>query len=448
MFAIADLPFALMFIAIIYWIAGPNVALVPLIIFPLSILLAFLFGRAIRRQSQAAMVTSFQKNGLLVEAFDAAETLKASHGRWHFAAKWSALVDAVLDQEDGVKTWSAYATALFTVLSQTSYVLIVCVGAIAAAENEITIGALIACSILSGRINGPLIGQLPSLIVQASYARSSLNLLDGLLELPVEREGARAVRADSLDGQLELEYCRFAYPGGAPVLDIEQLKIAPGETVALIGGIGSGKTTLLRLLAGLYTPTQGAARIGGLDMGQVSDDQLRRHIGYMPQDYRLVNGTLRENLVLGLPDPGDEAIAEAARKTGLIHMIGDHPMGLERPISEGGRGLSGGQRNLTGLTRLMLMQPKVWLLDEPTANLDATTETRVLQALQSGMGPDQSLVMVTHKMALLSMVKRVVVMAKGKVWMDGTPRDVMNELKEQAQAQKAIPKPPGRITAS
>ncbi|MBZ6378865.1 hypothetical protein B5C34_10680 [Pacificimonas flava] len=447
LFAVADLPFAAFFVAVIWWIAGPTVALVPIVIFPLSLLLAFLFAWKIRKQSAAAMVTGHQKNGLLVEAFDAAETLKAAHGRWHFAARWSRLVDEVLGQEDSVKTWSAVASSLFAVLSQTSYVLIVCVGAVQAAQNEITIGALIACSILSSRINGPLIGQLPSLIVQASYARSSLALLDGLLALPVEREGAQGVRAESLEGPLELEYCRFAYPGGAAVVDIERLRIEPGETVALIGGIGSGKSTLLRLLAGIYSPTQGAARVGGLDMSQIADEQLRRHMGYLPQDYRLVNGTLRENLVLGLPDPGDEAIIAAARKTGLIHMVTDHPLGLSRPISEGGRGLSGGQRTLTGLTRLFLMQPSVWLLDEPTSNLDATTETRVLQGLQQSMKSGDSFVMVTHKMALLSMVRRVIVLAKGRVWMDGTPHDVLGELKEKAKEQKAIAREQGRISA-
>ncbi|MGB7405583.1 MAG: ATP-binding cassette domain-containing protein [Pacificimonas sp.] len=448
LFVVADLPFAALFIALVWWIAGFQVALVPMIIFPISLLCAYILARTIRKRSDAAQVTGNRKNGVLVETFDAAETLKAGHGRWHMAARWSRLVDEVLAQEDGVKRWAAIATALFGGLSQLAYVLIVAVGAMRAAENEITIGALIACSILAGRINGPLIGQLPGLIVQMSYARSSLNMLNGILALPVEREGAAGVRPGTLDGPVALSHCRFAYPGGTPAIDIEQIAIDPGETVAVLGGIGSGKSTFLRLLAGLYAPTQGQATLGGLDMSLIADDQLRRHIGYLPQDYRLIDGTLRENLTLGLPEPGDQKVIAAAKKTGLIHLISDHPMGLDLPIHEGGSGLSGGQRTLTGLTRMMLMKPRLWLLDEPTAHLDQTTEANVLNALKARMDADSAFVMVTHRLALLPLVERVIVLAKGRVWLDGRRDQVLGQLKDAAaKQQRAVPKPAPRIAS-
>src|SRR3546814_5272002 len=118
-------------------------------------------------------------------------------------------------------------------------------------------------------------------------------------------------------------------------------------------------------------------------MAQVADDLLRQHIGYLPQEFRLINGSLRDNILLGLPDPGDKVLLDAATTTGLSHLIARHPWGLDLPISEGGRGLSGGQRTLTGLTRLLLSDPGLWLLDEPTSNLDARSEehTSELQSL-------------------------------------------------------------------
>jgi ATP-binding cassette subfamily C protein LapB len=177
--------------------------------------------------------------------------------------------------------------------------------------------------------------------------------------------------------------------------------------------------------------------VGGLDANHIASDVLRRHIGYLPQDFRLINGTLRDNLLLGISDPGDNAVLEAARKTGLGVLIASHPLGLDLPIDEGGRGLSGGQRTLTGLTRLALTNPRLWLLDEPTANLDQGTEAIVLAALAARVGPASSLVLVTHKMSLLSLVDRVIVLVSGRIGLDGPTGEVLARLKA-ASTKRAI----------
>jgi ATP-binding cassette subfamily C protein LapB len=193
---------------------------------------------------------------------------------------------------------------------------------------------------------------------------------------------------------------------------------------------------LLRLLAGLYAPQQGNVLMDKLDMRQIADDVLRQAIGYLPQDYRLINGSLRDNLLLGLPDPGDSALIAAAEETGLSNLIASHPRGIELPISEGGRGLSGGQRVLTGLTRLMIAQPSLWLLDEPTSNLDVETEARVLNALQQKVRPDATMVFVTHKLQLLGLVQRVILVANGQIVLDGPTAEVMKRLQPQQPQQQ------------
>jgi len=435
LFLIADLPFAGLFVAVIFWLGGP-LAIVPMISFPLAILIAFILARGIRRSTDRAQISGNRKNGLLVESLDSAETVKANRGNWYMLGRWNRLIQEVHSHEFPVKRWSAVASSVFTTLQQMTYVTLIAFGAVRVASGEMTTGALVACAIITGRVNGPLIAQLPNFIIQWGYARSSLKQLDDILELPQDHPAETAnLRPDSLDGQLRLERVSFVYPGAKEGLEIERLRIDPGERVGVIGGIGSGKSTLLKILAGLYAPQQGSITIAGLDMAQVSDDLLRQHIGYLPQEFRLINGSLRDNLLLGLGDPGDKVLLDAAATTGLSHLISRHPWGLDLPISEGGRGLSGGQRTLTGLTRLLLSDPGLWLLDEPTSNLDAGTEKTVLAAIQAKMREDSTFVMVTHKMSLLKLVDRVIVLANGRVTLDGPTAEVLKRLQTSGVAQ-------------
>ena len=435
LFLIADLPFAALFVAVIFWLGGP-LAIVPMVSFPLAILIAVILARGIRRSTDRAQISSNRKNGLLVESLDSAETVKANRGNWYMLGRWNRLIQEVHSHEFPVKRWSAVASSAFTTLQQMTYVTLIAFGAVEVASGKMTTGALVACAIITGRVNGPLIAQLPSFIIQWGYARSSIKQLDAILDLPQDHPAETAnLRPDSLDGQLRLDRVSFAYPGQREGLDIERLRIDPGERVGVIGGIGSGKSTLLKILAGLYAPQQGSVTINGLDMAQVADDLLRQHIGYLPQEFRLINGSLRDNILLGLPDPGDKVLLDAAATTGLSHLISRHPWGLDLPISEGGRGLSGGQRTLTGLTRLLLSDPGVWLLDEPTSNLDAGTEKTVLGAIQAKMRQDSTFVMVTHKMSLLKLVDRVIVLANGRVTIDGPTAEVLKRLQTSGVAQ-------------
>jgi ATP-binding cassette subfamily C protein LapB len=237
----------------------------------------------------------------------------------------------------------------------------------------------------------------------------------------------------------------FAYPGTQrPALEIDRLAIRPGERVAIVGGIGSGKSTLLKLLSGLYSPPRGTTLIGGLDLSQIAEDISRRHIGYLPQDARLVNGTLRDNLVMGLGDISDQEIMDVAKTTRLDQMIAGRPEGLALQIQEGGRGLSGGQRSLVGLNRLLHGRPCVWLLDEPSAALDQGTEAAVLDAIDWAMDKDGILVMVTHKPQLLSRFSRIIVMSGGRITKDGPADEVLRKIISRPRV--AAEKKGGRIT--
>lgn len=429
---VADLPFALFMIWVVYQIGG-SIALVPAIAFPIVLVFAWAVARVVRRETKSAQASSYRKNGLLVETIAATEVIKATRGHWDLLARWNTLVEQLTSDDERVRRWAALSQSAANTVQQVVYVVMVAWGSLSVIEGEITMGALIACAIIAGRINGPLLSQLPALITQWSYARSALEGLDQLLAVPVDREpDGDYLRPSTLSGALTLDSVRFAYPGARVGLDIPKLEIQAGERVVVIGPVGSGKSTLLKILAGLFVPQQGTILIGGLDMQQISDDTLREHVGYLPQDYRLVQGTLRDNLLLGIGDPGDDALLARAVETGLGQVIAAHPKGLDLPISEGGVGLSGGQRQLVGLTRLLLAKPSVMLLDEPTAALDQESEKRVLQAFERAAADGSTIVMVTHKMPLVQLATRVIVVAAGRVVLDGPTATVLERLRRAA----------------
>lgn len=431
LFTFADLPFALLFIFVIAQLGG-IIAIVMAIAFPISLGIAFVFARLIREDTSKAQISGNRKNGLLVEALDSAETVKANRGHWYMLTRWNRLLDELHEAELPVRRLQSIAGSIFGTLQQISYICLIAWGAVEVFDNKISMGALIACSILAGRVNGPLMGQLPNLLVQWTYSKISLQMLDGILSLPVDKPAhIDQLRPNRLAPSLTFDKALFVYPGRQTGVSIPRLHINAGERIGIIGGVGSGKSTILKLMSGLYPPAQGQVLIDRLDMSQLADDVLRHHIGYLPQDYRLVNGSLRENLLLGLSDPGDERIMEVARSIGLAGLINGHPRGLDLPISEGGRGLSGGQRVLTGLARMLLARPKLMLLDEPTSNLDVDTEAMVLNAIDASLEPDTTLIMVTHKLQLVNRVQRLIVIGNGQIVLDGPTAEVIKRLQKQ-----------------
>ena len=423
-FMLADVPFALFFILIIAMVGGWMV-IVPLVLLPVSLIAGMMFQRQIARHAMENQGQSNRKAGLLVESIDAAESLKANSAEWKLQARWSRLVEAAGDSDYQIRQYSSLSQHLTVSLQQIGYVALVALGAYLVSDNQLTLGALIACTIINGRALSP-IAQLPGLMVQWEHARAAVHGLDRLISLPNEIDDrAHALTPGALDGGIRFEQARFGYaPASAMAVETDQLEIRPGEKVGIVGAIGSGKSTLLKLASGLYRPEHGKVFLGGLDMALISPSFLRETIAYLPQEIRLFSGTLRENLLQGLPDPGDEVLLRAARETGLVALISNHPRGLALPISEGGRGISGGQKQLVAMTRMLLSAPTVLLLDEPTASMDAAAEAKVVAMLKAKASAGATLLVATHKSALLPIVNRLLVMQGGRVIMDG-PRDLV-----------------------
>lgn len=437
LFALVDVPAAIIFLIVISWIASPWVALVPLTIAVVALVVGLMYRRRVRKLAAESQREANMKTGMLVETVEGAETIKSTHGGWFFLSKWLDLSNKTIHNDLKMRHTTDSLQYFMASMQQFSFVLLVSLGAVLVIEGVITMGGLIACSILGGRVLSAIM-MVPNLMVQHAHARVAIDGVEALYKLePDSPAGVQPLTPSILRGQYLLDGVSFAYGKAQPVLNIKRLSINSGERVGILGTVGSGKSTLLRVMAGLYRPTAGRVLIDGLEMSQVARESMTRHVSYVQQDHRLFEGSLRQNLLVGLPNPGDDAIKEAMSRTGLLELVSGHPMGLDLPIFEGGRGLSGGQKQLLVFTRMVLAQPKVMLLDEPTASMDVGAESRCMQVLNEGLQSGGTLVLVTHKPSMLAIVSRVIVMARGQVVLDG-PRDaVLAQLNKNAQPEAA-----------
>jgi len=435
LFILADAPFALFFILVIYILAGP-VALVPLTMLPLGLLIGFLMKGPIERYTAEHMEESNKKNGLLIEAIDGIESVKAASAEWKIKDRWQELTKTISTSDLKSRMLTTISTSSAQSIQQLSYVGIIATGAYAISAGDLTMGGLIACSIISGRALTPL-AQIPSLVVQWKHAKIALDVLDGIMAMPGDQGSERRVVPDLCRGEIKVKGMVFAYEENAPTVEVEKFQLNPGDRVAVLGAVGSGKSTFIKLLSGLYCPQGGQVLLDGVDMQHLASDFVREHIGYLPQEVRLFNGTLRDNLILGLPVISDSQILNAAAHTGLDRAIQGHPKGLDIAISEGGKGLSGGQRQLVGLTRLLLARPKILLLDEPTASMDSQLETRVMDHLFNDVHEDAVVLLATHKVSVLKHVNRIVVMEGAKVAIDGPKEKVIEYLNQQTTERKS-----------
>lgn len=421
-----DAPFALVFFLALLAISG-WLAVIPLIFLILSVGLGLRGLKEIEHRSHQVALANMRKTGLLVEAIEGAETLKSGQGGWRQLSLWQNVSEAARSEELRLRRISETSQYHLHALQQLAYVGLVAAGSLMVAKGELSMGSLIACSILSNRILQP-IAALPSQLIQWGHCKSALQGLDHLWLLPDDHHGQTPVVLDAVNGNFALNDVVYGY-GQQPALTIAKMQINSGEKIGILGPIGAGKTSLLRMLSGMYKPQVGQITLDGVDLAFIAKPLLAEQLGYLQQEGRLFEGTLRDNLLVGMTDPGDEVLKGVSQQTGLQHaVLAHHPLGFDLPIHEGGQGLSGGQRQLVNLTRVFLRRPRIWLMDEPTASMDRQLADHVTQAIQQALRPNDTLVLVTHKPEMLSLVNRLVVIAKHEIVLDGPKEHVLKHL--------------------
>ncbi len=426
LFLVCDLPFSLFFLGVIYLLGGTPIVLVPTVSLALALASGFLFNRRIHRHAAQERTASRNRQGQLIEALRNIELVKAYRAGWRMQGSWNALTKKEVFAGSQARASGEVAAAIGATIQQASYVGLVASGAyLAVTDATMTTGSIVACSILSGRIFAP-IAKIPSLLVQWGHAKEALERLEKIFACQRDHgQILRPLRISASAGSLELRDIVFAYGPHSPEISLTHLSIAAGEKVAILGRVGAGKSTVLKMIAGLIKPRSGQVLVDGLDIFSITPDRRAELIGYLGQNPGLIQGTVRENLLMGHAHIDDDALIAACKQTGLMEILMMRHQGFESPIHENGSGFSGGQRQLIALTRLLLVKPRVWLLDEPTAALDGLGEGRVLATLRQAIAEEDTLVLVTPKVPPLDLVDRVIVINGSSILFDGPKERVL-----------------------
>ncbi|MBC3253577.1 type I secretion system permease/ATPase [Serratia fonticola] len=420
--AAADMPFVLLFLAIMALVGGPLV-FIPMLAIPLIVIPGILLQWPMARLAKEGMRESALRNAVLVESIEGVEDIKALQAEPYFQRQWEQThaVSANIGMQQ--RLWGARLSGWASTVQQLTYAGMLVFGSYLVLAGDITTGTMVACSLLSSRTIAPLM-QLTMVFSRWQHAKTAMTGLDDLLKKPLDKpEEGKMAHCPVLSGHFQLRNLQYSYDveKGDNSITVNNLEIKPGERVAILGKVGAGKSTLLKLLSGQANATRGKVIIDGVDISHIDPSDVRRQLGFLSQESRLFFGSLRQNLMLGHPHATESEMLQALRISGALSLVQQDAASLDRIIHEGGRGLSGGQRQMVLLSRMILRNPQIVLLDEPTASMDEQLEEYVIRQMHGWLS-GRTLVLVTHRPALLKLVDRIVVLDNGRVVADG-PRD-------------------------
>ena len=427
--AFIDLPFALIFMVVIGWISW--LMLLPL---TLGAVIMLVYALAVQGRMHELAETTYragaQRNATLIEGLVGFETIKALAAEAPIQRKWEKSAALLARVGAQLRLLSSTASNTSGFVQQFINLAIVIIGVYLISERELTMGGLIACTMLASRAMAP-VGQVAGLLVQYHTAATALTSLNEMMARDIERpENTHFISRGALTGSIDFRDVSFSYPGQSePSLRNLSFSIKPGEKVAILGRIGSGKTTLEKLILGLYLPTQGAVLVDGIDLRQLDPAELRRQIGYVQQDVMLFYGSLRDNIILGAPLADDAAIVKAAEIGGILSLVNQHPKGFDMLVGERGESLSGGQRQGVAIARAVINDPPILLLDEPTSSMDFSSEDDIKRRLGE-YAQGKTVILISHRTSLLDLADRIIVMDGGRIMADGPKEQVVTALRQ------------------
>ena len=424
-----DLPFVCLFIAFMGYIAG-WVALIPCAAIAVILTLGAFMHIPLKRAAEKAHGASAQKHAILVEAINGFEAIRGLSAAGSFQRKMEDSLGKMAKSEVSSRRYSSLASNFTVFITQMVSVVIIVVSVFRIQQGEMSMGALIGCTILTGRAMAP-IGQVAALLSRLQGSLVSLSGLNDLIKLPQEREEGRDyIRKSEFEPRIAFNDVTFSYsPESAPAIINASFNIEPGERVAILGRVGSGKSTLLRLILGFYPSTGGMITVNDTDIRQMDPADLRRKIGYIGQDNLLFQGSLKSNIMIGAPWMEEAALIDAASLSGVERFVSKHPLGYDLQVGERGELLSGGQRQAVNIARALLIKPSLLVMDEPTSAMDANAERDFITNMERySKEGGRTLILSTHKPSMLKLADRIIVMDQGKIAADGPKTDVMRQL--------------------
>ena len=427
--SVIDLPFTLLILAVIAMIGG-HLVWIPVLAFPLVVLIGWALQRPLAETMQRTMALAGERQSSLIESLAGLDAVKVNNAESERQYLWEQTIGTLSRLELRARMLSSLAMNATLLVQQLAGVVVIVLGVYQIMAGNLSMGGLIACYMLTSRALGPLT-QVSGLLTRYQQARVTLDSVNQMMELPQERHAdERPLKRQSLQGAIEFRQLDFHYPDQqqAALVGIN-LSVRPGEKIGIIGRSGSGKSSLAKLIVGLYQADAGSLLVDGIDVRQLDVSDLRHNIGYVPQDIQLFSGTLRDNLVTGARYVEDELVLQAAELAGVHEFARLHPKGYELQVGERGQNLSGGQRQNVALARALLLDPPILLLDEPTSSMDNTGEERLKQRLSAVIGT-KTLLLVTHRASMLSLVDRLIIVDRGQIIADGPKGSVMEALKK------------------
>lgn len=427
--SVIDLPFSILMIVVI-WLLGGALVAIPLLAFPLTGIFAFVVQMRLRDTVERSLALATQRQAVLIETLAGLETLKACGAESERQNLWEKTHGALTRLDIHARFLASLATNGTLFIQQVAGMSTIVAGVYMIIDGKMSVGALVACYMLGSRVLAPL-GQIAGLITRYQHARLTMTSTDALMTLPQERQpGKRPLERTDLKGNVDLRQVSFTYPGQtAAALQNAGISIKAGEHVGIIGRSGSGKSTLARLLMSFYQPDSGQILVDNLDLRQLDVAELRQQIGFVTHDMPLLAGSLRDNLTLGARYVSDARLLEVANLTGVSDLARQHPQGFDRPVGERGQLLSGGQRQVVLLARALMLDPPILLLDEPTSALDNASEEVIRNRLQA-LSKNKTMLLITHRASMLSLVDRLIVLDNGHVVADGPKESVIEALRK------------------
>jgi len=425
--ALVDLPFSILILLVIFYVGGV-VVVAPFVAGLVMVIYGFLIHFPLKSIVEKSQHAAAQKNAVLVESLSGIETLKAFNAEGRQQKFWEECLVYLAKTGMAARRLADSISLVSGFVIQLTVVVVVLIGTYQIGDHQMSMGALIACVLLSSRALGPMV-QLASLAAQYYQAKTALSALDQLTELPVEQSAElNYLNRTKVEGGIDIQNLSFSYDQKYEILKEINLKVCAGEKIALIGKIGSGKSTLMRLLLGLGKVSSGQIRVDHIDIDQLDPAELRACMAYVPQDVTLFRGTLKENILLKSPLSGNDTLLQAAEIAGLSGLVNGHAKGFDLPIGENGKGLSGGQRQSVAIARAVVGDPQILLFDELTSAMDNQTESSVMEKIRE-FSKHKTMIISTHRASLLSLVDRIVVMDDGRVIADGPKEKVLDALK-------------------